>query len=55
MKLKIILENNLKYPPKIIARKAIYKGFTLIQDYIKYFNVVLFRTKSSDNNLCKKF
>ena len=38
MNLKSILEKNKKYPPKVMIKKAVYKGFALTQDYLRYIN-----------------
>lgn len=51
MNLKIILEKSKKYPPKVMVKKAIWKGFTLTQDYFRYINDAIFGTELSDKNL----
>lgn len=54
MNLKIILEKSKKYPPEIMVKKAIHKGFTLTHNYLRYINDVVFGTGLSDDNLNNK-
>ena len=54
MNLKMILEKSLKYPPKVMAKKAICKGFALTQDYLDYLENIIFGTELSDSDLQKK-
>ena len=42
MNLKSILEKSKKYPPEVMVRKAVRKGFALTQDYLRYINDVFF-------------
>lgn len=51
MNLKSILEKSKKYPPEVLVKKAIWKGFTLTQDYLRYINDTIFETELSDDNL----
>jgi len=51
MNIKNILEKNKKYPPEIMVKKAVHKGFALTHNYLKYINDVVFRTGLSDDNL----
>lgn len=51
MNLKSLLEKSKKYPPEIMVKKAVHKGFTLTHNYLKYINDVVFRTGLSDDNL----
>ena len=54
MNLKSILEKSKKYPPKVMVKKAVHKGFTLTQDYLRYINDVVFGAEPSDNDLNSK-
>jgi len=54
MNLKSILEKSKKYPPKIVVKKAVHKGFTLTQDYLRYINDIIFEIGLSDDELNKK-
>jgi len=54
MNLKMILEKSLKYPPKVMAKKAICKGFALTQDYLDYLENIIFGTELSDSDLQKR-
>ena len=54
MNLKSILEKSRKYPPEIMVRKVVHKGFTLAQDYLRYVNDVIFGTELTDDDLYKK-
>ena len=37
-----------------MVKKAVYKGFTLAQDYLRHINDIVFGTKLSDDDLHKK-
>jgi len=54
MNLKIILEKSKKYPPEVMVKKAVHKGFTLTQDYLRYINDFIFGIELSDYNLNNK-
>lgn len=54
MNLKSILKKSKKYPPEVMVKKTVHKGFTLTQDYLRYINDVVFGTEVSNNNLNSK-
>lgn len=54
MNLKNVLEKSKRYPPEIMAKKAVWKGFALTQDYLGYINDVIFGTELSDDNFNNK-
>ena len=54
MNLKSILEKGKKYPPKVMVKKAVHKGFILTHDYLRYINDIVFGTELSGNDLYKK-
>ena len=54
MNLQIILEKGRNYSLKVMVKKAVHKGFTLIHDYLSYINDVVFRTSLTNDDLNKK-
>jgi len=54
MSLETILEKSRKYPPEVVVKKAVCKGFTLTQDYLEYLKDIIFGTELSDDELHKK-
>lgn len=54
MNLKSILEKSKKYPPEVMVKKAVHKGFTLTHNYLMYIYDVVFGIELSDNNLNNK-
>lgn len=54
MNLRSILEKSRKYPPEIMVRKVVHKGFILAQDYLRYVNDVVLGTELNGDDLYKK-
>ena len=50
----MLLGKSLKYSPKVMAKKAIYKVFGLTHDYLDYLENIIFGTELSDSDLQKK-
>ena len=54
MNLKSILEKSKNYPPEVMVKKAVYEGFTLAQDYLRYINDFVFGTELTNEDLYDK-
>ena len=49
-----MLEKSKKYPPEIMVKKAVYKGFALAQDYLRYINDAIFGTELTNDGINNK-
>ena len=50
----MILGKILKYPPKVVVKKAIGKSFTLARNYLQFINDTVLRTGLRGDDLYEK-